>query len=293
MAIGDVIFLFFFWEVSSIKIVKVFNNNVSLVVNDKGFEEVVMGNGIGFGLKPGDSVNQAKIEKRFVFDDQKQFSDLENLFERIDSSDLEMASEVIQLFEDRLGRKSAPTLLLTLADHIGFALIRAKEGMSLRSPLEWELRQVYPNEYQVALDAVKYLNKLFDVCLPIEEAAFLTLHFVNYIDDNKNLNETILVSKIIQNILTIINYHYGKEFKQDSIYFSRFVTHIRYFVKRQLSIEKETTEPSSLLDVIQIKHPKDYACAMKIKQFLEETYHWKISEDEVLYLALHLNRLAS
>ncbi len=29
----------------------------------------------------------------------------------------------------------------------------------------------------------------------------------------------MLISKVMKDILTIINYHYGKEFRQDSIYF--------------------------------------------------------------------------
>lgn len=53
------------------EIVKVFNNNASLVLNDNHQEEVVMGSGIGFGLKPGDTVDQKKIEKRFIINDQK------------------------------------------------------------------------------------------------------------------------------------------------------------------------------------------------------------------------------
>lgn len=264
-------------------------------MNDKGQEEVVMGSGIGFGLKPGDDVNQKKIEKRFVFDDKKQFYDLEKLLERIDYRDFELSSEIIQLFEEYTDKKSSPSLLLALADHVGFALVRAKEGMILRSPLEWELKQVYPKEYEVALKAVELMNIKTNISVPKEEAAFITLHFVNYMNENQGLDETILVSKVMQNILTIINYHYGKEFKQDSIYFSRFVTHILYFVKRQLSSEaaSEASESSSLLGVIKLKHPKDFTCAVKIKQFLEESYEWDISEDEILYLTLHLNRLAS
>lgn len=292
ISFGDV-FFYLFLEVISIEIIKVFNNNVSLVLNDNEEEEVVMGSGIGFGLKPGDEVNQSKIEKRFIFENEKEFSDFEQLYERIDYHDFELAGKVIQLFEDRTGEKSSPSLLLTLADHISFATVRGKEGMMLRSPLEWELKQVYPKEYQIALEAVELMSNETSVSFPIEEAAFITLHFVNYSEGNNGLDETILVSKILQNILSIINYHYGKEFKQDSIYFSRFVTHIRYFVKRQLSSEVEETESSSLLSVIKVKHPEDYNCALKIKQFLEESYEWVISDDEVLYLALHLNRLAS
>lgn len=252
-----------------------------------------MGSGIGYGLKPGDRIDQTKIEKRFKIDDQKSITDLEQLLERIDYQDFQLASDILNLFEKAFQKESSPALLLALADHISFALTRAKEGMTIRTPLEWELKQVYPKEYNVGLQAVAYMNERLDMEIPQEEAAFITLHFVNFLGDKNEMEETLLVSKVIQNILTIINYHYGREFKQDSIYFSRFITHIRYFVKRQLSGEIPPQEASSLLNIIQLKYPADFDCAMKIKQFLEDNYEWEIIEDEVLYLTLHLNRLAS
>ena len=82
----------------------------------------------------------------------------------------------------------------------------------------------------------------------------------------KGMEETILVSKVMQNIINIIKYHYGREFDEQSVYFIRFVTHIRYFVKRQLTDESNPQEPTSLLGVIQLQYKKDYDCALKIKQ---------------------------
>ena len=43
--------------------------------------------------------------------------------------------------------------------------------------------------------------------------------------------------------------------------------------------------------VIAQKCPSDYKCAQKIALFLNRTYKWDISEGEILYLALHLNRI--
>ena len=275
------------------EIVKVFNNNASLVLNDNHQEEVVMGSGIGFGLKPGNTVDQKKIEKRFIINDQKSIADLEQLLKRIEYRDLQLASDILKLFEEAFQCESNPALLVALADHIGFALTRAREGMKIQTPLEWELKQVYPKEYEIGLQAVELMQKRTHLNIPQDEAAFITLHFVNFLGDNNGMEETMLISKVMKDILTIINYHYGKEFRQDSIYFSRFITHIRYFVKRQMSNELPAQPASSLLDVIQLKYPLDYECAMKIKQFLENRYQWEITEAELLYLTLHLNRLAS
>lgn len=287
--------LFFYerLEGNLIKIIKVFNNNVSLVLNDDSQEEVVMGSGIGFALKPGDIVDQSKIEKRFIMNDKRSISDMEQLIERIEYQDFELASEILMLFEKEFQVESQPTAVLTLADHLGFAKERAKKKMLIRTPLEWELKQVYPKEYQVALNAVALMREQTAIEIPDEEAAFITLHYVNSFEDSQGMEETMLISKIMQSILTIVNYHYKKEFKQDSLYFSRFVTHIRYFVKRQLEDQRLEDETSNLLNLIQLKYQEDFECGKKIKTFLEDTYGWKITEDELLYMVLHLNRLAS
>lgn len=45
---------------------KSFNNSAALIQNEEGQEEVVLGKGIGFGLKKGDQVPEEKIERRFI-----------------------------------------------------------------------------------------------------------------------------------------------------------------------------------------------------------------------------------
>ena len=47
------------------KFLKAFNNSAALVRNDEGQEEVVLGKGIGFGLKEGQDVDENKIEHIF------------------------------------------------------------------------------------------------------------------------------------------------------------------------------------------------------------------------------------
>ena len=43
--------------------------------------------------------------------------------------------------------------------------------------------------------------------------------------------------------------------------------------------------------IIEQKCPEDYRCAQKIAAFLKQAYGWDVGEGEVLYLALHLNRI--
>ena len=52
------------------RIKKVFNNNVVLVIDDLGKEQIVMGKGVGFQKFPKDLIDTNKIEKRFIFNDK-------------------------------------------------------------------------------------------------------------------------------------------------------------------------------------------------------------------------------
>lgn len=275
------------------KIVTVFNNNVVLIKNDNNVEEIVTGKGIGFGVKAGDILEGNNITKKFVLESKDSLHELETLLKQIDIKDIELASEIIQLYEKELGNTLNESALLALADHIGFAITRAKEGVSFRSALEWEIKQLYSKEYSVALKAVGIMQEKTGIEIPEQEATFITLHFVNALETNDRVKETIFIMKVIQSIMNIIKYHYGYEFNEKSFYFTRFITHIRYFIKRQLNNEVVVEETSSLLNVVKLQYENDYSCAIKIREFLEKQHHWSITTEEVMFLTLHLYKLAS
>ena len=270
---------------------KVFNNNVVLVRNDLGQELVIMGKGIGFNKYPKDLIEKDKIEKQFIFND-KSISEFDKLVGRIPLSDIEMASEIIQKGKEELKYQINDNILITLSDHISNMIKRIDEGLFFRNPLHWEIKQIYPEEYKFSKKAVEMIREKTKREIPDTEAAFITLHFANTHLETKNMEETILLTKIIDSILDIIKYNYGVEIDESSYDYTRFISHLRCFIKRLLSgnsIENDTT----LLDVAKLKYPNDYNCAVKIKKFLESTYKWDIWEDELLYLTLHLNRLTS
>ncbi|TCI36283.1 PRD domain-containing protein [Exiguobacterium sp. SH4S7] len=275
------------------KVVKVFNNNVVLIENDNNVEEIVTGRGIGFGIREGDTLKDVKITQKFVLEEQASVHELEALLQRIDVKDIELAGDILQLYETEVGNTVNNMALLGLADHINFAVERARKGMNFRSALEWEIKQLYAKEYSVALRAVGLMQQRTGIEIPEQEAAFITLHFVNAIGTHNRMEETIFITKVIQSISNIIKYHYGFEFNEKSFYFTRFITHVRYFVKRQLDNEVASEETSSLLNVVKLQYEDDYNCAVKIKEFLEKQHGWNISNEEVVYLTLHLHKLSS
>ena len=69
---------------------KIINNNIVSAVDSKGREVVVMGRGLGFGMKPGRQIQENKIEKVFRIKSQTL---AEHLCER--KSEVKAQSEYI------------------------------------------------------------------------------------------------------------------------------------------------------------------------------------------------------
>ena len=274
------------------RIKKVFNNNVVLVVNDLKEEEIVMGKGIGYQKFPKDLIDTNKIEKRFVFNNEQSLKELYTLLGRIHLKDIELASEIIDMGQEALGYKLNDTILITLSDHISYMLKRIDDGLVFRNPLQWEIKQIYPEEYEFSKRAVDYLREKTKKDIPDSEAAFITLHFANAHLETENMEETVLLTKIIDSILDIIKYNYGIDMNEYSFDYTRFISHLRCFIHRQLKNESVDVD-TSLLEIVKLKYSEDYKCAKKIKMFLEVTYKWNVSESELLYLTLHLNRLST
>lgn len=269
---------------------KALNNNVALVLDDDGREVVVMGSGVAFNLKPGAPVDASRVEKRFVLDKEHGKKDFDSLLKRITVNDIELASEIIHRGEERLNCHCNDSILLTLSDHLGLMLERARDGIYFGTPLEWDIKLIYPKEYRYAKEAVESLREKTGYQIPEQEAAFIALHFINANTSMSGMQETMMCTKIIQNVLNICRFYYGREFSEDNFDVNRFVTHVRYFVRRQMNGEVLKMD-IEIARVVADKCPEDYRCAMKISRFLNQTYGWDVSEGEILYLTLHLNRI--
>ena len=78
------------------KFLKTFNNSAALIENNQGQEEIVLGKGVGFGLKKSDPVDESKIERRFVTKDEV------DQVKGFDPKTIEVTNKVLQLVEPLL-----------------------------------------------------------------------------------------------------------------------------------------------------------------------------------------------
>ena len=277
-----------------VTIKKVYNNNVILAFENSSKKEVILtGCGIGFGKKPNDTVDDSKIEKKFVIQDNNFESKVNKLASEIPEEVFAVSSAIIEYAEKNLNTTLDEYIYISLTDHIYFALKRYKENLPIKNELLYELRRIHKKEYEIGKWAIEYINKTFNVNFLIDEAGFIAMHIINA-NYRESTNKSCLIMNIINQILDIIKNYYSIEFIEDEINFDRLLTHIKFFAKRLIDkTESIDTNNNGLLEIVKVQYKESYDCVKQIKSFIEENYTYKVNDDEVLYLILHINRVIS
>ena len=277
-----------------VTIKKVYNNNVILAFENSSKKEVILtGCGIGFGKKPNDTVDDSKIEKKFVIQDNNFESKVNKLASEIPEEVFAVSSAIIEYAEKSLNTTLDEYIYISLTDHIYFALKRYKENLPIKNELLYELRRIHKKEYEIGKWAIEYINKTFNVNFLIDEAGFIAMHIINA-NYRESTNKSCLIMNIINQILDIIKNYYSIEFIEDEINFDRLLTHLKFFAKRLIDkTESIDTNNNGLLEIVKVQYKESYDCVKQIKSFIEENYTYKVNDDEVLYLILHINRVIS
>ena len=277
-----------------VTIKKVYNNNVILAFENSSKKEVILtGSGIGFGKKPNDTIDDSKIEKKFVIQDNNFESKVNKLASEIPEEVFAVSSAIIEYAEKNLNTTLDEYIYISLTDHIYFALKRYKENLPIKNELLYELRRIHKKEYEIGKWAIEYINKTFNVNFLIDEAGFIAMHIINA-NYRESTNKSCLIMNIINQILDIIKNYYSIEFIEDEINFDRLLTHLKFFAKRLIDkTESIDTNNNGLLEIVKVQYKESYDCVKQIKSFIEENYTYKVNDDEVLYLILHINRVIS
>lgn len=272
------------------KVINRINNNVVLV-KDGTQKMIVTGKGLGFQVYPGNDVKEHLIEQRFILQETNDDTYYINLLKELPVETLTICEEIIIKASDMLGKPISGNLMFALADHIKFTMERMQKQMLIDHPLANEIKQFYPKEMEVGRYALKLIQERMHIQLPDGEAVFLTMHIVNALGGLSEAYDVAQLTDVMAEIVTYIETYFQCTIDQNSTSFSRFITHLRYYLIRQLNFEIEESINDELLEIVQEKYPKAYACAQSIADQMDARYHNTSADSEKLYLTLHINRL--
>ena len=264
---------------------KILNNNV--VISEDDQEEVIlMGRGLAFGRKVGQEIPDELIEKKYVLSENRR-----QLLMELPAEVMEMSDKIISFARKKLQKKLKDTAFLAMADHIHGVLLRLEDDIYLKNFLMWDIKRFFPIEFEVGQYAKQLLSAYVSKELPDDEAAFMALTLVNAELENGDGTARDL-TMMMEEIMTIVKYSLEISLDEEDIYLERFMTHLKFFCERVLTDRGHCDlEDNEMFDLLKCKYPLAYETTRKIAEFLKQTRNYQTSEDEQLYLTIHLSRM--
>lgn len=276
------------------RIIKKINNNVALALAADGTECVVFGKGIGFPVMPYELEGEQAIQRIFAGADDTAIQTMRGISEDVFTA----SNEIVALAEVALDCELSQNLVLTLADHLQYALDRKERGIVLKNPLAHEISFIYPREVDLGARGIKVVLDNTGIQLPGAEAVSIALHIVNAEIDGmgstEDMNIVVKSAAIMERVVRIVESELRVSLDHSSYTYARFIAHLRFLIRRLMEDSGgERSENSSLFCQAARDFPEAYRCAEKIDRYFAQEHGWACSNEEVLYLMMHINRLRS
>lgn len=203
---------------------------------------------------------------------------------------MHITNEIVKYAQISLGKELDESIYLALADHLNFAVNRIRQGIRLNNSMLWEIRHYYNHEYRIGLEAIAIIRKYINLELPVDEAGFIAVHILNA-ELNLDMSHSKTMTKIIQGVLNIVKYHFSIVIDEESLDYERFVTHLKFFIQRTMHDQESRIWDRTLMDMIRSQYGDSYRCAEKVAEYMRKMTPYEVSEEEVVYLTIHLQRL--
>lgn len=273
---------------SRYRVIKPFNHNVVFCIDELDNREcILIGKGIGFKANTERIIDSDMVEKTFYLIDKDNKNKFQTMANEMDSSVIGAVEEAIALFHNEFGNSLDEKIHITFLDHIGFAIQRLNNGIDIKNPFMIEIKTLYKNEYDIACKALDIINSKLHINLPNDEVGFIAMHLHAAVN-NGSMSKTSINTMIINELVKFVEEKLELEIDKDSIDYSRLVTHLRFALDRA---DKKIPIKNPLLGSIKRKFKDSYKIASEIRNNLKDEYKIILTEDEVGYLALYLEKL--
>lgn len=271
------------------KVIKNINNNVSLCLDSNQHEVVAFGKGIGF-TKPPYEIDLSKVERTFYDVDELYL----NMIKDIPREMIDISTKVIDYARMKIENPISSNVIFTLADHINFTIERYRKNMDLKLSIVQDIRYLYETEMEIAEYAVKLIRRETGIRLPEEETGCIALHIINAeAMDRVRRDEERRYDEIIDSIVEIIEEDFHFKVDKKDFNYSRFTSHMHYLFLRVKKNELCRDKNSHLYESLKASYPEIYECSEKVRKFLSDSLQKEMTDEECMYLILHINRLCS
>ncbi len=275
------------------KIIKVINNNNVCVFDNNGKEQIISAKGIGFGKKYGDEIELNGDFKIYMITDSSFRKKLIESLSEIPYEIIALTDDLVKYISEHTDGKLNDSLLITLSDHISFAIERKKNDMEFSNPLMDSISEYFPDEFALGKYCLEKINNTLNIHLSNDEAGFIAMHIINARLGTK-MSQVSDITKLVNDCADIADKCFSVKIDKTSVFYERFLIHLKFLAKRLFKAEElpnVLSRDDDILSLIKLKFKKHYKCAKCMQDHILKNYAKTISEDEMLTLAIHLKRI--
>ncbi|WP_080848167.1 PRD domain-containing protein [Cytobacillus gottheilii] len=275
-----------------ITIKKVLNSSVVLVEDEHKKESILFGKGIGYGKKAGSVISDQEVDQMFIPIENLKAKEFLGLLDSIPPVFIELTQQIVSYAEKKLNTNLNTGIYFTLMDHLNFAVERFNKNINITNRVYWEIKNYYTEEFEIGVFALNLLNERLELELPIEEAANIAFHLINAQGEKKDSsNNGMRIAKMIGSIVNLVRYTFNINTNNENIHYTRFITHVKFFVERFYANKMIDDKDNVLFEQIATLYPEAMSGAFKIKEYIEQVNKKTIPNEELAYLAVHIHRL--
>lgn len=268
------------------------NNNAVVCRDSLNREVVALGKGIGFGGDFPRELDMAAIERTFYSVDTKG----QRIMQDLPADVLIFTARVMDIVTNELPYELSPNAVLIMADHLSFAIARQKKGIRFDMTFAYDVQQLYPLEFKIGRYVVARLRQEMGVVLPNEEVAGIAMNLVNAktgTEVEASSSRACSFEQLLNEVTAIVERDFRTIIDRDTFEYSRFATHVQYLFRRIQGGEKISSANLALYGNSREEFPELASCIDHISGYIEHSWGTRLTDDEKLYLLLHVNRICS
>ena len=256
------------------RISKVLNHNTVIGIHaDDNQEYLVMGKGIGFGKKVSERFEVRDGDTVYSLQATSNRGSAKELATSIQPIYLEIANEILDEAE-KVFQNIDRAVLFPMADHLEYAVKRIQNHEQISNPLTDDIRVLFHLEYKTAECVRPILKERLGITIDDNEVGYISL--------------AMQIARAVRECISHVEQVVNRPIDVMSLSYNRLMNHIRNMVARALQHEELKL---NLNDYMEVKFPQAFQLAQTICDQVGKNLCCTISDAEVGYLAMHIERV--
>lgn len=198
---------------------------------------------------------------------------------------------ILQMMKEDLNLSNIQVSALLV--HVMVAIQRIQSGESLKMPSE-NMERIKPTEYfKTAAKFTQSIKELIGVTFDVDEIGYIAIHLmcskqVLQVYDLQEDEYTVIdehLKEVVKDIVSLISLHTGFSSMKDRELMDGLLLHLKPSIDR---IRNDLSIKNPYLDEIKKTYLPAFEIAIKINEILDKEYQIGFNENEIAYIALHV-----